>query len=159
MKAVLAAVVVLALAAPALALEGRYTSGDDALGVTVRKETGGRVVVVLEGTQLGAEKRFDLVPSADGALLTGAAAPLGWYDRLMGREPDRLPFDGRRLTFAAMDEARLVLTSLIVDHRGHPTLDRFELTAEGTGVSLLHQRVTKDGVSASPTVVLEERRP
>lgn len=145
---------VLLASTPAVALQGVYSSADGSLQVTVRDVADDGVEVVVEGSRLGAAEAFTLYPSEDRNVLAEQAVPLGWFERLMGRKPERLPFDGERLAFARHTDDQLVLTTLQVDAQGNPTLDRVALVATGPDALFEHQRFTRQGSEQFETIEL-----
>ncbi len=155
----LAILVLLVVATPAAAVQGLYRSGDGSVRVSVNRIADNGIEVVFEGTRLGAAQVFTLYPDSDQDLLVEKAATLGWFERLMGREAERLPFDGKRLAFARETADRLVMTTLVVDDRGRPTLDRVVLAAAGDKARLEHQRFTKDGLETFEPVELSGDQP
>lgn len=149
------------LAGPALALpEGRFVSADGSAMVEVaaRPEGGADVDIVLPGLEQPLALR--LVTTPGGAVLQEPAAPLGWFDRLMGRKPDRLPFEGHRLGWAVTEGDALVVNTLEVDGRGLPDLRRYEMSPDGAGgLTLTPWRYAGTEPMAGAAVSLERAQP
>ncbi|MFW5835175.1 MAG: hypothetical protein ACOCYE_13870, partial [Pseudomonadota bacterium] len=151
------AVALLWLATPAAAFpEGSFAAPERDARVLVERTDDGGLRVELEAPDFGAPLRADLVPRADGTIFEEPLAPRGFLDRLVSRRAERLPFEGRRLVWAARMEESLVVTTFEVDHGGHPDLRRAELSiTEADELRLALWRYAGMTAAPGPRLVLQ----
>jgi hypothetical protein len=144
------------LAAPAMAFpEGEFATTEPVARVLVERTDDGRLHVEIDAPDFGAPLRAELVPRANGTTYEEPLAPRGFFDRLVSRRAERLPFEGRRLAWATRVEERLVVTTLEVDQGGHPDLRRAELALTETGELRLELwRYAGMAAAAGPRLVL-----
>ncbi len=135
--------------------EGRFASTDGAAAVTLQRVADGAIRVEIRIEPFGEPLTASLVPRPGGLVYEEPAARVGWMDRLMSRRADRLPFDGRRLTWATRVDGSLVVTTLQVDQGGRPDLRRAHLatTDDGRLRVELWRYVDMEAVAASPVVL------
>jgi hypothetical protein len=126
MRTLVAAAAALALGSGAAAAmpEGRFATADGSATAVVQRLAEGRVRVEVNAPGLAKPMILELAHRPGGRVLEEPAAPLGWFDRLMSRRPERLPFDGRQLGWAVEVEGGLIVNTLQVDGAGRPDLRR-----------------------------------
>jgi len=82
-----------------------------------------------------------------------------WMGRLMGRDAERLPFDGAQLGIAKLDEATAVIDTLTVDEAGRPTFVQLRLVPADGGLLLERRRYEVTGLVVREPVLLERMAP
>ena len=158
--AVLAIVGALGATAAEAMPEGRFATADGGARVLLQRVADGALRVEIDVPAFGPLLQVSLVPRPDGRVFEEPAAPAGWMDRLMSRQPERLPFDGRRLAWATQMEDALVVTTLQVDASGRPDLRRAALSlTDDTTLRLDLRRYADMEVVPGPHLQLERAAP
>ncbi|MEO1092518.1 MAG: hypothetical protein AAFX81_18000 [Pseudomonadota bacterium] len=146
-------------AMPAAALpEGRFATPDREAAAVIAS-VDGKVRVDLVAPGWGGLNRFELATSDRAGFYEEAKVSLGWFDRMLGRKPDRLPFDGARLAWATGDDEVLVVNSLEVDTTGQPQLRRARLALDGGGLLVELWRFVDGGPVAGPRLLMDRVAP
>ncbi|TVQ29140.1 MAG: hypothetical protein EA356_17365 [Geminicoccaceae bacterium] len=140
--------------------EGRFVSPDGGTTVFVGRTAEAGLRIELAIAAWDAPLRVSLMPRRHGRSFEEPAAPLGWFDRLMSRQPERLPFDGQRLVWATLADDALVVNALQVDRQGHPDLRRARLVpADDDGLRLELWRYGEMDAVAGPSLLLQRSTP
>jgi len=134
--------------------EGRFVDADGASEVVIVPRDDGGVELTVTSPAFDRSLEVTLVPSGNDGVLEEPTPSRSWFARLMGDTPSALPFDGERMVFGRDEEGALVVTTLEVDGRGRPTLQRLALEPAGDGLRLRLRRFDESGVEVVPAVTL-----